>query len=248
MVIPAKDESERIVATIESARTIPGVDVVIVVDDASTDKTAERAMEAGALIEQHSVNEGKGGAMETGAAAVAKYEAVEVMTFAPQEVPPPRALLFIDADLTETAVECGPLVGPVLDGSADMTVAVLPPQGKGGGRGRVVRTAREGIRLATGFEPEQPLSGMRCLTREAFEAALPLAPGWGVETGLTIDVLQAGFRMQEVPCRLQHRVSPATVAGAVHRGRQLRDVMLALQARGILVDVVKRELAARRKG
>ena len=43
---------------------------------------------------------------------------------------------------------------------------------------------------------------MRCLTREAFEAATPLAHGWGVETGMTIDLLRRGFRVVEVPCDL----------------------------------------------
>lgn len=248
VVIPAKDESERIVTTIRSAKTIPGVDVVVVVDDASNDDTAAKAKGAGVLIERHSVNQGKGGAMETGAAAVTKYEAIELMTSGPDHTPPPRALLFIDADLTDTAAECAPLVEPVLDGSLDMAIALLPPQERGGGKGRVVRTARAGIKLATGFEPVQPLAGMRCMTREAFEAALPLAKGWGVETGMTIDVLNAGFRAGEIPCDLRHRVSPATFAGAVHRGKQLRDVLRAMRSRGILADMVKSEIKSRRAG
>ena len=106
----------------------------------------------------------------------------------------PRHLLFVDADLGDSAVNTAPLTGPVLDGDADMTIAVLPTQRTaGGGRGLVVNLARGGILAETGWTATQPLSGMRCLTRPAFEAARPLARGWGVETALTIDLLRAGL-------------------------------------------------------
>src|SRR6202041_2253392 len=54
----------------------------------------------------------------------------------------------------------------------------------------------------------------RCLTRAAFEAARPLAPGWGVETALTIDLLRQGLRVTEVEVELAHRATgPAAVTG-----------------------------------
>ncbi len=113
-----------------------------------------------------------------------------------------------------------------------MTIAILPAQSApGGGRGLVVDLSRRGIQQATGWTPTQPLSGMRCLTREAYEAALPLAAGWGVETALTIDLLAAGLRVQEVPCDLQHRVSGRDLRGQLHRAAQYRDVARALAAR-----------------
>jgi hypothetical protein len=86
---------------------------------------------------------------------------------------------------------------------------------------------------ATGWTPTQPLSGMRCLTREAFEAARPLAHGWGVETALTIDLLTAGYRVLEVPCELHHRVTGADWRGQLHRARQYRDVARGLAARRV---------------
>jgi hypothetical protein len=124
------------------------------------------------------------------------------------------------------------LVAPVASGQADMTIAVLPPQEtSGGGHGFVVRLARKGIERLAGWTPTQPLSGMRCLSREAFEAASPLARGWGVEVGLTIDVLGAGLRVLEVPCDLQHRVSGSDWSAQIHRAKQYRDVCLALAVR-----------------
>jgi hypothetical protein len=113
-----------------------------------------------------------------------------------------------------------------------MTIAVLPAQQtSGGGHGFVVRLARNGIERRTGWKSAQPLSGMRCLSRSAFEAASPLARGWGVEVGLTIDVLGAGLRVLEVPCDLHHRVTGSDWRGQVHRAKQYRDVWFALASR-----------------
>lgn len=224
VVVPAKDEEERVAATVSAALGIDGVDLVVVVDDGSTDRTQHLAREAGATVVRHARNRGKAAAMQTGAAVVAAREQAGGE--------PSRALLFIDADLAGTAAGTAPLTVPVLADEADMTIAVLPAQSApGGGRGLVVDLARRGIEQATGWTPTQPLSGMRCLTREAYETALPLAAGWGVETALTIDLLRAGLRVQEVPCDLQHRVTGRDLRAQLHRAAQYRDVARALAAR-----------------
>jgi hypothetical protein len=228
-VIPAKDEADRIAATVRAVRGIPGVDLVVVVDDGSIDRTAELAREAGAEVVRHARNHGKAAAMTTGAGYVARHEAAEGHV---AEAADRRPLLFVDGDLEDTAANVAVLVPPVLEGRADMTIATLPPQKTaGGGRGFVVRLARKGIEDLTGFSAQQPLSGMRCISRPAFETATPLARGWGVEVGLTVDVLLAGLRVQEVPCELHHRVSGADWRGQLHRARQYRDVALALARR-----------------
>jgi glycosyltransferase involved in cell wall biosynthesis len=225
VVIPAKDEADRITTTIEAALTIEGVSLIVVVDDGSSDATAERALAAGAQVASHERNRGKAAAMETGAARVAMLD---------EAADEPRALLFIDADLGHSAVAAGMLAEPVLAGEADMTIALIPPQATvGGGSGRVVRLARRGIHRATGWTATQPLSGNRCLSRKAFNAAVPLAPGWGVETGLTIDLIAAGFRVIEVPCELHHRVTGTDVRAQLHRAKQYRDVWRALLSRRI---------------
>jgi glycosyltransferase involved in cell wall biosynthesis len=228
-VIPAKDEADRVAATVRAVTGIPAVDLVVVVDDGSRDDTADPAREAGAHVVRHARNRGKAAAMTTGAGYVSRHEAAEGRGGGAEES---RALLFVDADLEGSAANLGVLVTPVTDGRVDMTIATLPAQRTaGGGRGFVVRLARRGIEDLTGFRPVQPLSGMRCLTREAFDAAVPLARGWGVEVGLTVDVLRAGLRVEEVPCELHHRVTGADWRGQLHRARQYRDVWLALARR-----------------
>lgn len=222
VVIPAKDEAARVATTVRAAARIPGVDLIVVVDDGSADDTAQVAADAGARVVAHPRNRGKAAAMETGAAAVA----------AADDPRDPRLLLFLDADLEDSAAAAAPLVPPVRDGEADMSIAILPVQRTaGGGHGFVVRAARTGIARATGFSATQPLSGQRCLTRPAFEAARPLAAGFGVETALTIDLLRAGLRVREVECDLHHRVTGTDLRGQLHRFKQYVHVQRALLAR-----------------
>ena len=228
-IIPAMNEADRIAATVRSAKQIPGVDIVMVVDNGSDDDTGPLARRAGAEVVTHRKNKGKAAAMMTGSFAVRNRE---VSDSDPNELPAHRALLFIDGDLEDSAVATAPLAAPVLAGEADMTIAILPAQKrKGGGFGFVVGLAKKGIAELSGFEATQPLSGMRCLSREAFDTALPFAAGWGVETAMTIDVVNAGLRVEEVECDLHHRVTGKDLKAQLHRAAQYRDVARALLVR-----------------
>jgi glycosyltransferase involved in cell wall biosynthesis len=223
IVIPALNESSRIAATVSAATTISGVALVVVTDDGSSDNTAAVAREAGAQVVRHSRRRGKAAAMVTGAAAAKDAGC------------PDSPLLFLDADLEATAAEAEPLVRPVLAGQADMTIAILPPGVAGGGRGFVVRLSSDGIKRATGWTATQPLSGQRCIARPLFDAVQPLARGFGVETGLTIDAFRRGARVLECPVPLTHRVTGTSWHDQLHRAKQYRDVWLALTARRLRI-------------
>jgi hypothetical protein len=224
VVIAARNEADRIAATVTAAAGLTGVGLVVVVDDGSTDATAAVAQRAGAAVMRHPANRGKGAAMETGAEAVRLVDQRERRER-------PRHLLFLDADLSGTAAQAGPLMDPVTAGTADMTIAVFAATVKLGGHGLVVGLSGAGIRRATGWQPRQPLNGQRCLTRAAFEAARPLAHGWGVETALTIDLLRQGLRITEVEVDLAHRSTGTGLRAQLHRAHQLTDVARALAAR-----------------
>jgi glycosyltransferase involved in cell wall biosynthesis len=224
VVIAARNEADRIAATVAAAAGLAGAGLVVVVDDGSVDGTAAVAERAGAVVMRHQRNRGKGAAMETGAEAVRLVDQREHRDR-------PRHLLFLDADLGDTAGQAGPLMDPVTAGTADMTIAVFAATVKLGGHGLVVGLSGAGIRRATGWQPRQPLNGQRCLTRAAFEAARPLAHGWGVETALTIDLLRQGLRITEVEVDLAHRATGTGLRAQLHRAHQLTDVARALAAR-----------------
>jgi hypothetical protein len=224
VVIPAKDEAQRIRATVRAAAELPGVDLVVVVDDGSADGTAAVARDAGAVVTRHTSNRGKAAAMETGAEAVRLLDQQEARKI-------PRHLLFLDADLADSAAFAAPLTLPVLSGEADMTIAAFSSTVKLGGHGVVVGLSSAGTRRAIGWSPAQPLNGQRCLTRAAFEAARPLAAGFGVETALTIDLARQGLRITEVEVPLAHRATGTDLRSQLHRARQLADVARALATR-----------------
>ena len=224
VVIPARDEADRIRQTVTASAGLPGVGLVVVVDDGSRDGTGAVARRAGAVVLRHARNRGKAAAMQSGANAVGLVDQRERRER-------PRHLLFLDADLAESAAQAGPLTDPVLADRADMTIAVFAATVKLGGHGLVVGLSGAGIRRAVGWQPAQPLNGQRCPTRAAFEAACPLARGWGVETALTIDLLRQGFRVTEVEVELAHRATGTGLGAQLHRAHQLADVARALAVR-----------------
>ena len=224
VVIPAYNEAERIGETVTAALTVPGVDVVLVASDGSTDSTVRVAREAGAQVWWSARNRGKAAAMLNGADAVRGVDAR-------RPADGPRHLLFLDADLGRTAANAAPLVEPVAAGEADLAIAVFANRVKLGGHGFVVRLSGAGISRATGWTPAQPLNGQRCLTRAAFEAARPLARGFGVETAMTIDLKRKGLRIVEVEVDMAHRATGRDLAAQLHRARQFADVALALATR-----------------
>jgi glycosyltransferase involved in cell wall biosynthesis len=211
-IVPARDEAARIGETVRALSEIPDITETIVVDDASSDGTADRARAAGALVVRLPARRGKGGALRAG---------LERTTA--------EILIFIDGDLGATAKVARMLLAPVVAGEADMTIAA-PSPGTPSGFGLVEGLSRAGIRALTGRRFARPLSGQRALRREVLARA-PIAQRFGVETALTIDAVRAGFRVVEIPVEFEHAGTARTAAGFGHRAHQGGDVALALLSR-----------------
>jgi hypothetical protein len=214
-LVPAHNEAERIGATVRAIASVPEVVRMLVIDDGSTDATADRAAQAGAEVVRLPRNVGKGDALNAGLAALDEI---------------PDVLLLLDADLGPTAAEAGSLIAPVASGEADMTIATLPPPERKSGFGLVVRLARAGIRRLARFEATAPLSGQRALGPRALAAGTPFAHGFGVEVALTVRVVRAGGRVVEVPTTMRHAATGRDLAGFLHRGRQFLSVARVLVA------------------
>ncbi|MBI4260348.1 MAG: glycosyltransferase [Actinobacteria bacterium] len=212
-LVAARNEADRVEDTVRSLAGLP-VDEVVVVDDGSIDDTAAVAAGAGARVLTTPRDVGKGAALEA----------------ALRRVDPADFYLLVDGDLGLTAGNLGPVLDAVLEGRADLAVAVLP-RPPTGGFGLVKRFARAAIWAAVGVAPVEPLSGQRALSAAALEACRPLAPGFGVETAMTVDALRLGFRMVEVPVDLRHRFTRRDIPGFLHRGRQGKDIVRAVLPR-----------------
>ncbi len=90
IVMPAHNEEKTVGAAVKECKKYG---TVVVVDDASTDKTAEMAKKSGATVITHKVNRGLGGALRTGFAESLKVNCDIVITIDsdgqhhPQEIP-----------------------------------------------------------------------------------------------------------------------------------------------------------------
>ena len=115
-------------------------------------------------------------------------------------------------------------------GECDLAVAAFARR-VGGGFGFALGFARWAIRRRCGVETEAPISGQRAMRAEVLRATLPFAPAYGMEIGMTVDAVRAGYTLREYELELEHRATGRNFAGFVHRARQLRDFARVYRSR-----------------
>jgi len=199
-LVACYNEEEKIADTVKSLMEI-GLEVVVV-DDCSIDNSAKKADEAGARVLVLNENIGKGAAIRT---ALASINA--------------SIVLFLDGDLGSSAKEAKKILEPVEKNQADVSIAVFPKPEIKGGFGLAKGLARWGIKRFTGLEMAAPLSGQRAIRKEVLDKVV-IEDGFGLETGLTIDTVRAGFRIVEVKTNMAHSATGRNIPGFIHRGKQ----------------------------
>jgi len=209
-IVAARNEADRVGDAVRALRRSFPQARVWVADDASEDGTAEAAMAAGAEVVSRGRPHGKGANVSAAAAAALSVE------------PPPRLVLLCDGDLGASAGRLAPLVEAVEAGECDLAVAAFRRR-VGGGFGLALGFARWAIRRLCGAETTAPISGQRAMRVEVLRAALPFAPSYGMEIGMTVDAVRAGYELREYELDLEHRATGRSLAGFLHRARQLRD-------------------------
>jgi glycosyltransferase involved in cell wall biosynthesis len=215
-LVAAWNEADRVGETVAALRSIDDVDGVVVADDGSTDDTAAIAGDAGATVLRSERNRGKGAALAAGLAAAGDADVV----------------LLADADLGASAAELAPVLRAVLEGRADLAIAV-PPRPPVGGFGLVRRASAALVRASSGHRTAVPLSGQRAVTMECLRACRPLAGGFGVDSAMVADAARLGFRVVQVPAAITHRFTGRDAAGFRHRGRQGVDILRAMVPRAV---------------
>lgn len=213
-VVPAHNEAQTVAETVRALLALPAQ--VVVVADACADDSAERASEAGATVLVRSGRGDKARALAKGLQWVAQ-----------QQPSDDDVVLLVDADVGASAGEVAPLLEAVRRGEADMAIGVLPPAGRQGGFGLVVRFARWVLLRRTGRRFRAPLSGQRAIRWRTLQQLSALAGGFGVEVGMSVDLMRLGARVQEIEVRMTHRHTGRSWRGFLHRARQGWHVLLA---------------------
>jgi glycosyltransferase involved in cell wall biosynthesis len=198
---------------------------VWVADDGSSDATPEIARRTGAQVVRSERVIGKGAAMSAAARAALAYSPETASDLGHQSI-----FVLCDGDLAGSAAELGALADAVAAGRAELAVAAFVTR-VGGGVGLALAFARWAIRRRCGFDARAPISGQRALSADALQDVLPFADGYGMEIGMTIDAVRAGRHVVELKLDLAHRASGRTLAGFIHRGRQLADFVRVYVAR-----------------
>jgi UDP-N-acetylglucosamine---dolichyl-phosphate N-acetylglucosaminyltransferase len=188
IVIPARNEAQRIAAVLSSMPTqIDGIGerVVIVVDDGSTDQTSEvvRAHRARAI--RHLVNLGKGAALTTGCLAALDMgcELIAVM----------------DGDGQHEAHDLPRFLDPIRLRQADLSIGVrrltgqMPPAMRLGNWG--LSTA---FRLLVGIRISDTQCGMRAFSAAAYPIIQWRASDYSVETEMLIRAARGHLRIAQV--------------------------------------------------
>jgi glycosyltransferase involved in cell wall biosynthesis len=218
VVVAARNEADRIAATLAGLTlALPGASVWVA-DDASHDATAELAGRSGAHVLRGERRRGKGGSVTAAVRVALEHERSA------------SVLVLCDGDLAESARELGALAAAVADGRAELAVGVFATR-VGGGVGLARGFAGWAIGRRCGLRTRAPISGQRALSVTALSDVLPFAAGYGMELGMTIDAVRAGHRVLELELDLSHRGSGRTPAGFAHRARQLADFVRAYVAR-----------------
>ncbi len=207
VVIPAWNEEQSLPLVL---RDLPPVDQILVVNNASCDRTAEVAVAGGA----HCVTEerrGYGSACLRGLA--------EIQTGIAAGRPAPEIVVFLDADYSDHPDELPLLLAPLLAGEADFVLGsrlrgrrefgAMPPQSRYGNW--LACTLMRWIWGAT-FTDLGPFRAIRYseLSKLGMQ---DVDFGWTIE--MQIKAVEAGLRIQEVPVSYRRRIGVSKISGTI---------------------------------
>lgn len=214
VIIPAFNEEMRIVNTLLAVKHIPFVSKIYVVDDGSMDQTIERVLSIdGVLLIVNDENKGKGYALKKGVESAIEQSDI---------------IVFLDADLEESAKEAFKLIEPIINNVADVTIAKFPPSKKKGGFGLVKGLAKYVVYFYTGVKLSTVLSGQRAFKKSVLETIELDYEGYAVELGMTIDIIKKGFTIKEIEVEMFHNETERNIVGFIHRGKQFYHLLKSL--------------------
>ena len=195
IVIPAKNEAGAIGKAVAGAREIYPDAQLIVVDDGSSDNTADVAREAGATVVQHPESLGNGAAIKAGARAATG-----------------DIIAFMDGDGQHDAAEFGKLIEK-LDEGYDMVVGARD-SGSHANFGRLYANGIYNVVASwlTGRRIPDLTSGFRVARANLFKKFLYLLPnGFSYPTTITMAFLRAGYPITFEPIPVAKRIGKSHI-------------------------------------
>lgn len=211
VIIPAYNEATRLAATLRTLKKIHMIKDILVVDDGSWDGTGDIAIKEGVRLLSMGKNQGKGNALRAG---------IEYLTN--------KIIIFLDADIGDTAKEATKLIYPLLEDRAEVTIGEIPFTPGMGGFGLVKGLSQAAFKSLTGKECHSVLSGQRGFKRETLTYDLLNYRGYGIEFGMTVDLAMKNTRIMEVPIDICHRITGRDLMGFKHRGKQFWDILMVV--------------------
>ncbi|MDJ0643977.1 MAG: glycosyltransferase family 2 protein [Erythrobacter sp.] len=205
VIIPALNEEKSVGETVRGILIAdpPGLMEVVVADNGSTDRTLEKALAAGA----RAISQPERG---YGAACLAALDAIDKRS---------NIVLFMDADLSDVPEEAEALLGPIIEGQADLVIgsrtlgsvepgAMSLPQRFGNWLAPALVRCIWGVRYTD-------LGPFRAIRRDALQrlAMIDRDFGWTIE--MQVRAAKFGMRVAERPVSYRKRVGVSKISGTV---------------------------------
>lgn len=203
VAIPAYNEEVAIGSLVLKASRY--ADEVIVVDDGSSDDTAEVAELAGATVIRHARNLGKGMAIRSAWLYARKRE--------------PGALVLLDGDHQHEPEDIPRFVGPILAGEADLLLGVR--WGKTSGMPLYRRVGKRILDHVTALGTRSGLltdsqCGYRAFSLRALTTLEPEDAGLGIESQMLVEAQEIGLKIQEVDITARYDVEGSNLSPGRH--------------------------------
>jgi glycosyltransferase involved in cell wall biosynthesis len=204
--MPAYNEERFIAKTVLGAQRY--ADVVLVVDDGSSDATVEIARALGALVIQHKTNKGYGGALQT------IFETARTVRA--------DTLIILDADGQHDPRDI-PALLTRLDSGADV---VIGSRFLDGSKGDIPAYRKVGMKVLDGMtefaggdlKVSDSQSGFRAYGRRAIEAVHITGEGMSAGSEILIQVADAGLVIAEVPITVRYDIEGTSSENPVSHG------------------------------
>ena len=174
-------------------KSIPYVDKVIVCDDGSTDNTAKRAKESGAIVITHEKNQGYGAAIATLFDYARKQNA--------------QIMITIDGDGQHNPDQIPLLINAITTHNVDVVIGsrFLDDSTKASSyRKTGIKIITSAANYGTNFKVSDSQSGFRAYSKDAIDAIHPTEQGMSVSTEILLKISNKGLSIAEVPITISY--------------------------------------------